>query len=176
VTRAKIWRYVAIVVPVLVVSACVAVACEIYREMKGDPDDLPDTISQAEAIERLDALAHEVIGVLPSQARPVNAYGAARADVRDTCEIGLEKKRSGQVRVTVAYEVFDLDPARYPEYIDTVAQYARAKGWSVDGNPRLMSLSVPSQPGLWLSVHTTDGFFVTGESNCIWPEGHRPGT
>jgi hypothetical protein len=126
--RAKIWGYVAVFGPLLLVSACVAVGCEMYQDMRGDPDDLPEiTVSQTDAIHRMDELVHELLDLLPPQARPASRDGMAKATVDDNCEIGMEKKRSGQIHVSAGYQVFDLAPESFAEYFESLAEFARER-------------------------------------------------
>jgi hypothetical protein len=175
--RAKTWAYVGVFAPLLLVSACLAVGCEMYQGMKGDPDDLPDTtVSQADAIHRVDELVREALDLLPSQARSASRDGLAKATVDDNCEIGMEKKRSGQIHVNAGYQVFDLPPERFAEYFERLAQFASGNGRTVH------SESAPAM-ALWFRVEdvfsvdiraNNRGVFISATTTCIWPSGHRP--
>ena len=131
-------------------------------------------MSQAEAIDRLEAHAREVINLLPSQARQVKPTGKASPDVDHTCAVGLEQKTTGQVRVGIEYEVSRLDARSYPEYVASFTRYAKTKGWSGPQPSDSTVVRFRPDPALAIDVRTSDDrFFVTGHSECIWPDGHR---
>lgn len=126
--------------------------------------------------DRVDELVHEVLCVLPFHSRPVSRDGAAKAHVEGICEIGLEKKQSGQVHLTANYQVFDLAPEHFAEYFETFAQYARSKGWPQhSGSAQTMFLWFDVDEVFSAGMHANDrGGFHCRSYNVLWPIGHRP--
>lgn len=172
--RKRIRRWVVILAPLLLVGSCFWAGCEFIDNMNGDLDDLPDTsITRAEAVGRLDALAHEVIGPLPSHTRLVNRYGLDKDD-DEMCVVGLAQKVSGQVKVIVEYHVLDLSPHHFPEYLETFDRYARSKGWSVPEEAPDQKYWFKVDSMFKIGMHAANGkLSVYGSSECIWPDGHR---
>lgn len=157
--------------PLLLLSACVAWACEVYQNLEGDLDDLPDsTVTRNQALTRLDELVREMLGALPAPAQPVRDF-----DDESYCYFGMDRV-SGMVKVDVQYHVTGLSPERHQEYIDQVGQLGKTKGWSVrDNHPQDVSVGfhVDGEYRVWLGVDRAGEIRVSAESPCVWPNGTR---
>jgi hypothetical protein len=130
-----------------------------------------NTITVEQAEQRVEDYFRQTLAVLPEQARPevglIDTYG---------CDDPADNGPKGRKIASVDYQIHDLPPAEYPDYV------ARLERWWRDHNFRILDDERPKRESIWVE-NNDDGFrmriksnklgelFMIATSPCVWPNG-----
>jgi hypothetical protein len=127
------------------------------------------TIEQAE--QHVEDYFRKTLAVLPDRARPE----ARLIDTYD-CDDPTDNGPKGRKIASVNYEILDLPPGEYPNYVDDLERWWRGNGFRVldDERPTYESIWVENDDdGFRMRVEANDGgkLFLIATSPCVWPNG-----
>jgi hypothetical protein len=133
------------------------------------------TITVEQAEQRVEDYFRQALAVLPERARPeVGLIHTVECD--DPTDNGPE----GRKIASVDYEILDLPPSEYPNYVDDLERWWRDNGFRVLDDER------PTYESIWVE-NNNDGFrmriqgnhvgelYLGATSPCVWPNGTPEG-
>jgi hypothetical protein len=137
----------------------------------GTETGMQRTITVEQAEQRAEDYFRKALAVLPDRARPeVGLIHTVE------CDDPTDNGPKGRKIASVDYDILDLPPNEYPEYV------ARLERWWLDHGFRVLDDERPERESIWVE-NNEDGFrmrvtandkgklILIATSPCVWPDG-----
>ena len=137
----------------------------------GTEPGMSTTITVEQAEHRVEEYFRQALAVLPAQARPeVGLIQAAE------CGDPTDNGPQGRKIASVDYQIHDLPPDEYPQYVADLERWWRAHDFVIldDERPVTQSIWVENKnDGFRMRVQDNDlgELFLIATSPCVWPNG-----